>query len=214
VNDTPGTPRSRFSLEGPKAIAVAIAAIAGTVFTFKPDWRPLATTTKRADVQIISVDRGFTRDQWRWQAAAGDTSQHSEFVRTDAEELGRSQHDACQVIGGQAGHIVVARTTAQGFKERELVVRAELFAYPSRRKVETTDLEMYRKLDRIPVEAPTDSSVQQVWLADAETSGRLFARVGLYDEEDFLLAVANSKPFTPLTGAELRELKQAEPREC
>jgi len=190
-----------------------ISAGLAALYAIKPEWKPYVTTTKRADLRVLAVDRGVTRDQWRWRVANGDMKKRNALVTADAKVLKAPRDEACTVHGKQAGYVAYIRSTAEGFKRRELNVRMALYAYPSRQRLESTVAEEYRTLASVPVDAPTDSSVQEVWIYDPVAARRYFLRAGFYDD-GVLLAVADSKPFLALTDAELHALRTLKARPC
>jgi hypothetical protein len=189
-----------FVAEGPGAVVGLVAGVAALLFTLFPGIRPFSPTDLSASVKILQVESDVTRDEWRWRLAAGDARRHAQLARLDRRYSGFT--DAC-AGGGELGFVVYARVEASGFKRRSLSVRSQLYDRRTGRRVVAADV--FQRLARVPVDAPTEASVAQLFLTQPQieqtfgTRVRLpvyTARVELYDADDHLLDVAESEPFS------------------
>ena len=156
-------------------------------------------TDLSASVKILQVESDVTRDEWRWRLAAGDARRHAQLARLDRRYTGFT--DGC-AGGGELGFVVYARVEASGFKRRSLSVRSQLYDRRTGRRVVAADV--FQRLARVPVDAPTEASVAQLFLTQPQVEQTFgtrvslpayTARVELYDADDHLLDVAESEPF-------------------
>jgi hypothetical protein len=189
-----------FFAEGAGTLVALTAGIVAVLFTLFPDLKPFTATTQSADITVLAVERGVTRDEWRWRLAVGDRARHDALVREDKRLARRAADEPCRVLGDQPGFSVYVRTDARGFKRRELTVRAALYRHPSRRRIRFltgTEGERYRALARVPIDAPTAGSVQEIWVYDPgiEPRPQYFVRVAVHDPSDHVLDVADSPHF-------------------
>jgi hypothetical protein len=197
-----------FFAEGPGSFVALIAGVVALLFTLFPELKPFTPTNLSASVDVITVDRAVTRDQWRWRVAVGDRTRHDELERADRQAAKSTSDEPCGTLGAAPGFTIYVATDAEGFKERELTVRAALYDVATGQRV--ADPEQFRALATVPVEAPTSSSVQEVWLYDPGTAQRYFVRIQLYDSNDHLLHIVRSKPFARISDKELHKL----PKDC
>ena len=169
--------------EGAGTLVALAAGLVAVFFTLFPDLKPFSATTKSADVSILAVERGVTRDEWRWRLAVGDRQVHGRIVDADRRIARRSPTKPAPLA---KPYSVYVRTEAQGFKRRELTVRANLYRWPSRRQVRFlagTEVEKNRPLARVPIDAPLAGSGQEIWVYDPGLGERsqYFVRVTVYD---------------------------------
>jgi hypothetical protein len=202
------------TLQRASTVVALVTGVCALIFTLWPNVKPFEVTTKRATVLVSTVDRGVTRDQWRWRESLGDARRHADLVSTDAKTLKMAEAEACTALGGESGYVAVVTTAAEGFKRKSLIVRAWLYSYPARQRIEKTQNEEFRELAKVPIDAPTAESVEEIWAYDPGASRRYYIRVGLYDGGGQLLAVADSRPFNALSQKELSALSEATPRGC
>jgi hypothetical protein len=195
-----------FFAGGPGSVVAFAAAIAALFFTLFPDYKPFSPTKLSAKVEVLEVERAVTRDQWRWRVAVGDPRRYRELVKEDARIAGGPKDEPCNVLGAAPGFTIYVATSAEGFKRHELTLRATLYKRASRERVE--DVEEYRKLARVPIDAPTAESVQAVWLYDPGQAELYFARAELYDPDQRLLSIADSKPFRGISRKELAGMRK------
>jgi len=210
VRDTLTRGLKWFFAEGAGTLVALAAGAIAVFFTLFPDLKPFSATTQSAELRVVAVERGVTRDEWRWRVALGDRARHDRLVREDRHAARRAADEPCHVLGEQPGYSVYVRTSARGFKRRDLTVRATLYEYPSRRQIRFLNTEgaMYRALARVPIAAPTAGSVQEIWVHDPglEPRRRYFVRVALYDPGDHMLDVADSAHFWQSTSEQLADV--------
>ena len=123
-----------FFAEGPGALVALAAGIVALLFTLFPDVKPFTATELSAHLDPITVERGVTRDQWRWRVAVGNKQRHDELVEEDIAALG-APGDPCAILGDAQGFVVFVSIRAKGFKKRELTLRAALYSKGRRRRV-------------------------------------------------------------------------------
>jgi hypothetical protein len=190
-----------FFAGGVAAFVALIAGVVSLLFTLFPDLKPFTPTDLSANLRVRAVERGVTRDQWRWREAFDDPGRHAQLVHEDQARLHLT--DSC--AGGAApGYVVYVETHASGFKRRELTLRAQLYDAHSQRTVPVVGDSAV--LARVPVDAPTAASVQQLWLLDPGVGRDYFARVEIYDPGGHLLDFADSRRFRRLTQREVTGL--------
>jgi hypothetical protein len=197
-----------FFAEGPGAVVALVAGIVAVLFTLFPDLKPFSATELSAKMEIVTTERAVTRDQWRWRVAVGDPERHAGMVQADKQAAGAPAGQPCKVLGAAPGFTIYVSSDVEGFKRRELTMRAALYDARTGRRV--PDVEEFRALARVPIDAPTASSVQEIWLYDPGDVPKYFARVQLYDPKEHLLDIADSKPFRRISGLELETL----PTDC
>jgi hypothetical protein len=190
------------SLAGATGVVALVTGSLALLFTLFPDIKPFSPTKLSARAEIVRVDRAVTRDQWRVQVAVGDPARYQQLV---ADDLQSSQFtDRCGP-GPVQGYVIYVRTDAEGYKRKQLRVRAQL--YDARDEYRIPTPEQYVTLARVPVDAPTAVSISEVWLWDpAHRGAKYFAQAEIYDPGDHLLDVATSKPFRSITNSESRKL--------
>jgi hypothetical protein len=203
MNERKTTRLHKFLSEGAAAAVALASAVVALVFTVFPGLKPFVATKRSATARNLPVERAVTLDQWRWRVAIGDPERDASLV---AEDRGtREFNDKCG-LGAEAGYLLYVATDARGFKRRQLSVREAL--YDGRRDRRMHVEGQYDRLARVPIDAPTDRSVQQIWLWDPGATSDVFARVELYAPGEHLIAFADSKPFRVLTEHELAHLPQ------
>jgi hypothetical protein len=183
------------------------------LFTLFPSLKPCSPSTLSATARVVAVERAVTRDQWRWRTALGSVEVYRHLVRNDKAALRRPQNEPCSLLGTAPGRTVYTAIEVHGFKNRNLSMRAAIYDYRSGKRL--PEREEFRGLTAIAVQVdvPTASSVQATWVAEPEEIGagtKYFARAELYDPKGNLLAIADSKPFSPLSAHEYVAL----PRDC
>jgi hypothetical protein len=198
-----------FFVGGPGAVVALVAGIVALLFTLFPSLKPFSPTNLSARVTVWTVERGVTRDQWRWRVASGDKKMYERWVKDDVKVVPEGG-GACRVLGSQPGHIVYVSVVAEGFKAHDLTLRAAMYGADTRRRIEDPQAEEYRPLARVPVNAPTARSIEEIWIADPDGPKWEFARVELSDPKGHLLDVDDSPRFRKLTLHEVQRL----PHDC
>jgi hypothetical protein len=188
--------------EGAAASVALATGIAALVFTLFPGLKPFTPTDLRAQVHIDAIERAVTRDQWRWRIAQGDRRRRDALLAQDRELA--AFKDSCGG-GTDPGFIAYVRTEADGYKRRQLKLRAALYDAGSKRRVEGVE-EVHAVLAALPIDAPAVVSVQRVWLFEPRAARRYFVRAEIYDQHDTLLGFADSAAFAPLRDQEIRVL--------
>jgi hypothetical protein len=194
-----------FAKEGAGTIVALATGITALLFTLFPGLKPFTPTKLSAQLWIQTVDRAVTRDQWRWEIAQGDPRKHAQLVAQDREVS--EFKDGCGG-GTDPGYVVYVRSEADGYKRRQLKLRASLYDAATKRAARDAT-GGHDVLAAVPIDAPTVISVQRIWVYDPRVlgaRGSYIVRVELYDKNDNLLAFTDSKPVAELSSRELRQL--------
>jgi hypothetical protein len=193
MNERKTTRLHKFLSEGAAAAVAPASAVVALVFTVFPGLKP-----------FVAIDQSATTlDQWRWRVAVGDPEHDASLVAED--RVTREFNDKCG-LGAEAGYLLYVATDARGLKRRQLSVREAFYDARSDRRMHVEG--QYDRLVQVPIDAPTDRSVQQIWLWDPGATSEVFARVELYAPREHLTAFADSRPFRVLTEHELAHLPQ------
>jgi hypothetical protein len=187
----------RLSSRGVTAVTALVALVASAValaFDLWPGLKPDPRENFRADVGVFSVDRGVTLD---------DYLRRTTFSRADYRQARAKHLSAAGVPEGDpstrglltlAGEVVYVASTLQGFKRRSVTLRWSLYDARTRTRLNGPSFSGVSAA-QVEVEAPTDRTLQEIWLPPPPGRGPYFVRVALYDDRDVLLAVADSEPF-------------------
>jgi hypothetical protein len=169
-----------------KSSHVVLAALVGLatlllslLFQLAPGLKPDPGDNVGADVQVLTIEPHVTVGRWIDRAFDG-ASEDKMRARFGHEQLNFS------------GSVLLVRMAVDGHKHSDVVLRYRIFKAADQERV-TADLGTGFALPtRIDIDAPSERSVQLMWLPDlsAETDD-FFVRVELSDG-DGLLAVANS----------------------
>jgi hypothetical protein len=215
---TPDPPRSSvgglralvkaFFAKGPGALVAFITGVVALLFTLFPGIKPFSPTTLGAAVKVVGVERAISRDDWRRRVAVGDRERYRQLVLADNAAKKTKPGDPC-AEGTLLGVLLYVKTHAEGYKRKQLTLRAVLYDASTGARLELAD--QYDPLARVPIDVPTKDSVQLLWLwspSRPEQRGEMFARVEIYDPNEQLLDVANSGRFKALSEGESERLDE------
>jgi hypothetical protein len=173
---------------GPAQLATLIALVASgvaLVFTLWPGLKPDPRDRIAGTIAVFAVDREVTLGQW---------IDRTTFSADDCRRAIRASSASRGELATQ-GEVAYVTSRIEGFKRRSATLRWTVYESKSQRPLIAEGLSGVESA-RISLEAPADASVQEVWLPPPPTHGmRYFVRFALYDGNDTLLAVADSKPF-------------------
>jgi hypothetical protein len=161
---------------------VVIAAVAGLVsvgvsllFQFVPELKPDPRETVGADVAIVAVEPGVSVRNWITRAFAGERR---------AAELRR--------FSGQLefpGELIYVRVIVDGHKHKDVGLSYALYGAVSQRRL--PDRLNFSPFARVAIDAPSQRSIQYLFVPDLRYERDLFIRAQLTDS-DGVLAVADS----------------------
>jgi len=197
-----------FFAKGPGALVAFITGVVALLFTLFPGLKPFSPTTLGAAVKVVGVERAISRDDWRRRVAVGDPERYRQLVLADNTAKKTKPGDPC-AEGTLLGVLLYVKTHAEGYKRKQLTLRAVLYDARSGARLELAD--QYDPLARVPIDVPTKDSVQLLWLwspSRPEQRGEMFARVEIYDPNEQLLDVANSGRFKALSEGESERLDE------
>lgn len=178
------------SLTALAATAALAASIVSLVFSLWPSLRPDPDERFSATVQIVALDRAVALSDYLHRIAKSGESykavQGKYFGRTGVSSTSWTH------LGGLVGTDVYARVAVSGFKRRAVHLRWSIYDSALERRLPSfNDLEGAQ----IRIEAPEDSTVEQIWVPPAPKVGRYFVRVEVYDDRNVLLGLADSKAY-------------------
>jgi hypothetical protein len=166
-------------------VALASSSVA-LVFTLWPGLKPDPGLNFAADVSVFGVDRGVL---------FGDYLRRTTFT---PKELARARDGYPASLLRVRGEVVYVQSTLEGFKRRSVVLRWSLYDARSKQRLRGENFSQISAA-QLHLEAPTDRTVQEIWLPPPPGKGPYFVRVELYDKRGVLLAVADSAPFAGLS---------------
>jgi hypothetical protein len=176
------------------AMVALAASVVALTFDLWPGLKPDPREKFRADVTVFAVDRGVTLDEYLHRTT---------FSRADYRQARAKQLHAAGVPTGDpsargllilSGEVVYVASTVEGFKRRSVTLRWSLYNARTRMRLSGSSFSGVSAA-KVDLEAPTDRTLQEIWLPPPPGRGPYFVRVALYDRRDVLLAVADSRPF-------------------
>jgi|SRR5687768_8937981 len=161
---------------------VVIAAVAGLVsvgvsllFQLAPELRPDPRDSVGADVAVVAVEPGVRVRDWINRGFRGE--QRAELTRTFESQL------------DFPGELIYVRVAVDGHKHKDVGLRYALYGARSQRRL--PDRLNFTPYSRIRISAPSQRSIQYLFVPDLRFESDLFIRAELTDG-DGVLAVADS----------------------
>jgi hypothetical protein len=170
-------------------IALVSSAIALT-FTLFPRLAPDPGTNYRAQVSVFAIEHRVTYGEYLHRIAF--TPAHYRARR--AEALKDTSPDARAGVLRAPGDLVYVSSTVEGFKHGSVSLRWSLYDARTGTRVPGPDFSDAPAAD-LDLDAPTDRTMQLVWIPPPPGPGWYFVRVGLYDDNDTPLDIADSRRF-------------------
>jgi hypothetical protein len=164
-------------------VALAAAAI-GLFWDFAPQFRPDPLEVIGADVTIAAVEPDVTLEDWLRKARPND------YAPAARELFGREPSASELALNG---HLVYVRIQVDGHKHKDVALSYRVFNARSQTDFVPLGLpdEAASRLRHAQLEAPSERSVQLLWIPSLEQEGDTFIRVELTSERG-LLAVTDS----------------------
>jgi len=164
-------------------VALAAGAI-GLFWDFAPQLRPDPLEVIGADVTVAAVEPDVTLGTWLRKARPDD------FGVAARELFGR---EPSRSELGLEGHLVYVRIQVDGHKHKNVSLAYRTFRARSQTSFEPLGLPepAASKLRSVRLEAPSERSVQLLWIPSLEQEGDTFLRVELTSDRG-LLAMADS----------------------
>jgi len=186
-SESAGSPRRRPTVAAITALIALGAAGLGLVFDVKPSLRPDPGTHFEADLSVFAVERGVVQADLLRRTLKAD-----EYRRT----VKQAKRDGYSL--SNPGEVVYIEVTLQGFKSQATSLEWSIYDAKTESRMKSGDLDSQLGSSRTG-KAPTDRTVQVLWLTPVFDSGHpYFVRAELYSSDRTLLAVADSKPFKGL----------------
>jgi hypothetical protein len=168
-----------------KSSHLIIAAVAGLasvlvslLFQFAPSLKPDPGDNVGADVQVVAIEPDVTVGQWIARAFNGQ-----------AEQDMRAKYGQEQLVF--RGSVLLVHLSVDGHKHRDVSLTYRIFRRSTQRDVTSSLTTSFAPPAKIGIDAPSERSVQLMFLPDLSDEDDLFLRVELSDA-DGLLAVATS----------------------
>lgn len=163
------------------SIVALLTALVPLIFQLAPQWRPDPRENVSADISVFALEPKVTLDDWLDRRNASAVERERILgMKPKPEDLTFE------------GEVVYVRVRVQGSKGRSVRLRARLYNARRQMPVPLEDDPITYRSSNIPIDAPSRSSVQLLFLADlsVETEPQ-FVRVELLNE-DGVLAVDDS----------------------
>jgi hypothetical protein len=161
---------------------VVIAAVAGLIsvgvsllFQLAPGLKPDPRDSVGADVAIVAVEPGVTVRDWIDRGFAGE--QHAALVRDFRDQL------------DFPGELIYVRVAVDGHKHKDVELRYAVYRANSHRRL--PDGGTFSPYSRIRIDAPSQRSIQFLFVPDLSFEPDLFIRAELRSR-DGVLAVGDS----------------------
>ena len=165
-----------------KQAHVAVAALLGLatgavalLFQLVPALKPDPRDRVGADLAIVALEPGVPLGRWIKRA----------FPAAEHEALAREYPNA-----RAPGEMLYVRISVDGHKHRNVSVRYGVYDAKTERRVRL-DAPPNGPSDSLTLSAPSERSVQMLWIPDLSLEPALFIRVELWDD-DGILAVADA----------------------
>jgi hypothetical protein len=164
-------------------VALAAGAI-GLFWDFAPQLRPDPLEVIGADVTIAAVEPDVTLETWLRKARPDDAA------RAARELFGR---EPSKSELGLEGHLVYVKIQVDGHKHKDVSLAYRVFRARSQTPFEPLGLPepAASKLRRVRLDAPSERTVQLLWIPSLEQEGDTFLRVELTSDRG-LLAIGES----------------------
>lgn len=187
------SPWAVLRMAGPGSIAlVALASSAiALAFTLFPRLAPDPGTTYRAKVAVFAIEPGVTFGAYLHRIAFS----RSRYRERRDELLQGEPRSSVAAALRLPGDLAYVASTVEGFKHGSVSLRWSLYEARSGRRVHGESFADVPAA-RLDLDAPTDRTMQLVWIPSPPPGrGPYFVRVGLYDQNDTPLDIADSRCF-------------------
>ncbi|MBE2316084.1 hypothetical protein DVA67_008860 [Solirubrobacter sp. CPCC 204708] len=176
MEQPPGRVRRTFSqLNLVVLAALTLGGAAATLlFQLAPELAPDPGDNVGANVSVVALERGATVRSWIERNFHGDQ---------EAAEKRRYEHEL-----DYQGELIAVHVAVDGHKHKDVSLRYAMFDADTHEPEPLPSFARYHVMD---VNAPSQRSVQLMFVPDLKDEGKLFVRVELSDESG-LLAVADS----------------------
>ena len=164
-------------------VALAAAAI-GLFWDFAPQVRPDPLEVVGADVTIAAVEPDVTLEAWLRKARPND------YAPAARELFGREPSSSELAL---QGHLVYVKIQVDGHKHKNVALSYRVFNARTQMPFEPLGFprDAASRLRTARLNAPSERSVQLLWIPSLENEGNTFIRVELTSDRG-LLAIADS----------------------
>jgi len=166
------------------ALVALAAGLLGLFWDFLPQFRPDPLDVVGADVQIVAVEPRVSLGDWLRQA-------HPKDYQSAGRALFGREPSASEL--GQSGHLIYARIQVDGHKHQNVALAYRLFRVKDEKIVSLPSLPepAASRITRAHLRAPSERSVQLLWMPSVFGEEDMFIRMELSDDRG-LLAVTDS----------------------
>lgn len=164
-------------------VALAAAAI-GLFWDFAPQFRPDPLEVVGADVTIAAIEPEVTLETWLQKTRPDD------FEAVERQLFGRVPSESER---GLMGHLVYVKIQVDGHKHKDVSLAYRTYDAATQKPFEPVGLDesVVNRLQRARVDAPSERSVELLWVPSLKNQGDSFIRVELTSERG-LLAIDDS----------------------
>ncbi|MGN6187612.1 MAG: hypothetical protein ACTHOE_01830 [Conexibacter sp.] len=178
--------------------ATAVAALASSVFALAfslwPGLKPDPKASYEARVSVFAIEPGVTFGAYLHRLAFSPEryrERRDQLLSRGARGAGGAVPLGLMRLRGEVAYI---RTSIEGFKRSSVELRWSMYDARSGRRLHGAS---FGDIPAASVrgDAPSDRTMQQVWIPPPPGPGPYFLRAGIYDARETLLDVADSAPF-------------------
>lgn len=162
-------------------VGLTVGAL-GLFWDFLPQYRPDPLDTVGADVEIAAIEPGITLLDFLRRT-------HPDDVTAAGRQVFGRMPSRSELR--QPGEMLYVRTQVDGHKHRDIVLRYTLYDGATQMPVELPLPPELKRLQRAKLVAPSQRSVQLLWVPDLSDERNVFIRVELTSDSG-LLAIADS----------------------
>jgi hypothetical protein len=175
------------------AVVALLSSIVAVGFALWPSLKPDPHEKFSAEVVVLRIDRHVTVNEWLHRITfSADAYRRMRDARVRAELGPGFDRVSARDLLALSGEVAYVESTLEGFKRSSVVLRWSLYDARTHARIRQFS---GRSLALLRLEAPTDRTIQEVWLPPVPGTGPYFIRVALYDKRGVLLAIDDSARF-------------------
>lgn len=193
AKDTPERPRTIATGAVVTAVTAGVALVSALValgFQLWPTLKPDPREKLSASLSVFAVDPGVSYDAWL-RRISPTPNEYRRHRHTYLASNGVHGGSAANAILRTPGLVVYVASEIHGFKRRSTTMRWSLYDEHHKRLPEFSD----QPPVHVHLEAPTDRTIQQLWVPSPQRDGSYFVRVELLVTDGAMLAVADTPRF-------------------
>jgi hypothetical protein len=175
------------------AVTAGVALVSAVValgFALWPTLKPDPRENLSAKLSVFAVDPHVNYDAWL-RRTSWTRDGYNRRRRTYLDSNGVHDGPAARAILRTPGVVVYVASEIHGFKRRSVAMRWSLYDEHHTRLPEFSD----QPAANVHLEAPTDRTIQQLWVPSPQRDGSYYVRVELFAGDGAELAVADTPRF-------------------